>query len=199
MLAMRGSSAVLSNPLSREEKLEILKQKLLEKNRLPWVEGGCFPSNPRQDPNNPDHMVDINTHKIGHTDWCFCGNCIPLPTGRESICCMEISKIQPHLKGKTCITQHPYFSYLCENKDFAKIHQNMMYGLRCKIPKEKDKNRALRKAAYQAFSVWIHGALRKKGERPIPACTVHRVRIAFPGPDYSPCCKDYPAEQMIFC
>ncbi|XP_073468259.1 uncharacterized protein [Aquarana catesbeiana] len=198
MMGASGGGHVLPKPLSREEKLEILKQKLLEKNRFPWVEGGCFPSNPRRDPNNPDHMVDIDTHRIGHTDWCSCGNCIPLPTGRESICCMEIHEIRPHLEGISCITQHPYFPYLCENKDFAQIHQNMMYGLRSKIPKEKDKKRALRKAAYQAFSVWIHGALGKKEERPIPACTVHRVRLAFLGPDYATSYKDYPAEHMIF-
>ncbi|XP_040191719.1 uncharacterized protein LOC120924757 isoform X2 [Rana temporaria] len=199
MKGASGGGHVLPKPLSREEKLEILRHKLLENNRFPWVEGGCFPSNPRRDPNNPDPMEDIHTHRIGHTDWCSCGNCIPLPTGRESVCCMEIRGMRPHLEGISCITQHPYFPYLCENKDFAQIHQNMMYGLRSKIPKEKNKKRALRKAAYQAFSVWIHGALGKKEERPIPACTVHRVRLAFLGADYATAYKDYPAEHMIFC
>ncbi|KAL1471360.1 hypothetical protein MTO96_039982 [Rhipicephalus appendiculatus] len=59
---------------------------------------------PDHDPPEPD--------RLGNTLWCLCGQCVPMPTARESICCREIhAAIRRQPSG--CITVHPYFHTLC--------------------------------------------------------------------------------------
>ena len=41
---------------------------------------------------------------------CICGNCQPMATSRESLCCQEVEQMLSLLDGDTlpsCITQHP--------------------------------------------------------------------------------------------
>ena len=38
--------------------------------------------------------------RIGNTDWCGCGNCLPMLTERESVCCQELHFISAAVQGK---------------------------------------------------------------------------------------------------
>lgn len=182
-----GSSSIQAT--NRAEKLQQMREKYGQ-----VEEEDCFPPHPKRGSFYANHcMEDVDTHKIGHTDWCSCGHCITMPTGIESVCCTEIGNLQPHLEGIQCITQHRYFPYMCENSDIVHIHMNMLAAPGSAPP--EDKNRSLRKTAYRGFSAWIHGQLGSGARRPVPACTVNKVRAAFPDPDL---CNDYAAEYMAF-
>ncbi|XP_077349847.1 zona pellucida sperm-binding protein 2-like [Lithobates pipiens] len=103
-------------------------------------EEDCFPPHPKRGSFYANHcMEDVDTHKIGHTDWCSCGHCITMPTGIESVCCTEIANLQPHLEGIQCITQHRYFPYMCENSDIVHIHMNMLAAPGSAPPEDKNR------------------------------------------------------------
>lgn len=48
-----------------------------------------------------------------NTDWCQCGNCEPMPTNTERVCCREVdaieSKMQESQNDIECITDHEGF------------------------------------------------------------------------------------------
>ena len=47
---------------------------------------------------------------------CVCGNCQPMATSRESLCCQEVEQMVALLDGDSppsCITQHPDFASVC--------------------------------------------------------------------------------------
>ena len=47
---------------------------------------------------------------------CVCGNCIPMQTGRESVCCREISKSCDKIPpAMSCITDNENFTAVCTN------------------------------------------------------------------------------------
>lgn len=47
---------------------------------------------------------------------CICGNCVSMPTGRESVCCRENSKVCDKIpSGMACITENENFSAVCTN------------------------------------------------------------------------------------
>ena len=37
--------------------------------------------------------TDSETLRIGNTDWCLCGRCVPMETYTESLCCKETNEI----------------------------------------------------------------------------------------------------------
>ncbi|CAH2225425.1 Hypothetical predicted protein [Pelobates cultripes] len=47
--------------------------------------------------------------RIGTSEWCLCGNCVPMPTEEENVCCREIEKMQEMIAAdKSCISQLEY-------------------------------------------------------------------------------------------
>lgn len=55
---------------------------------------------------------------VSMTSRCICGNCVAMPTGRESVCCRENVKVYEKVpSGMACITEHENFSSVCTNPD----------------------------------------------------------------------------------
>ncbi|KAG9479960.1 kelch-like protein 2 isoform X2 [Eleutherodactylus coqui] len=154
-----------------------------------WVEGETRPRKP------------VNDRK-GHTRWCQCTNCIPLPTKEESICCHEVGNLRRYIiRNVKCITLEESFRDEC--LDEALLISHLKYH--SKISKKEflnEKAKFLRKAAYRSYESWVHGFLGPKRRIPIPACVVSLVRSTFPDPTrrrlgfYS--FPDYPAEHMAY-
>ena len=47
-----------------------------------------------------ENTDDAPSGRIGNKEWCICGNCFPMETSFESICCMEIPEIhKPRFSG----------------------------------------------------------------------------------------------------
>ncbi|KAG0427235.1 hypothetical protein HPB47_025697 [Ixodes persulcatus] len=80
---------------------------------------------------SPDHQPP-EPDRLGHTGWCTCGRCVPMPTDLESVCCREVpaaTRKQP----SDCLTTHPHFHTLCLDEvvlDVA-IHMLQDNGIRC--------------------------------------------------------------------
>ncbi|KAG0414994.1 hypothetical protein HPB47_007837 [Ixodes persulcatus] len=79
---------------------------------------------------SPDHQPP-EPDRLGHTGWCTCGRCVPMPTALESVCCREVpaaTRKQP----SDCLTTHPHFHTLCLDEvvlDVA-IHMLQDHGIR---------------------------------------------------------------------
>uniref|UniRef100_A0A803JSY4 P2X purinoreceptor 7 intracellular domain-containing protein n=1 Tax=Xenopus tropicalis TaxID=8364 RepID=A0A803JSY4_XENTR len=141
--------------------------------------------------------------RVGNSDWCQCGLCIPMPTGVESICCYEIPKIFEKIpEDAFCIIDNPDFE--TEVLD----HQRLDWGLRMsnfkitKQPRCDAYMRSMRKIAYRAFTVWIYTFLGFCNRKPIPSCVVREIRSKFPDPKgkYTGflSARDYFAEDMAY-
>lgn len=50
-------------------------------------------SSASDDSEEEDENQDDLAWRVGHTDWCECGHCGQMPTGRESRCCQELDNI----------------------------------------------------------------------------------------------------------
>ncbi|XP_040178384.1 P2X purinoceptor 7-like [Rana temporaria] len=190
---------------SAEERRRDLLQKLWSK--YPTVEEDpSFPFNPPSQPSSASNSETIEEltlqTRLGNTDWCQCGNCLAMPTGRESLCCKEIANVKENIEeGTVCITQSPIFQSSVVNRLNTTVILTILHQSTSHAPNADD-NRNLRKTSYKYFTSWIHGYLGKGNRRPIPSCAVHAVRTAFPDPEglyvgfkYS---NDYDAGEMAF-
>ncbi|XP_073488997.1 P2X purinoceptor 7-like [Aquarana catesbeiana] len=145
-------------------------------------------------PFNPPSQVSLRSNsetaeerrlqtRIGKNDWCECGNCLAMPTARESICCHEISNVTENIdEGSLCIIESNIFKNMVVDRLNTTIILTIIHQGTSHAPNADD-NRNLRKTAYKSFTAWIHGYLGKGNRRPIPSCAVHAVRTAFPDPD----------------
>ncbi|OCT80250.1 hypothetical protein XELAEV_18027066mg [Xenopus laevis] len=83
----------------------------------------CFPDDPVWPPGEREKRMEQRQHpRLGNTLWCLCGNCIAMPTIRESVCCREVEKLQKHYNEDcTCITTVLDMLQLCINKHFLEF------------------------------------------------------------------------------
>ncbi|XP_076060321.1 uncharacterized protein LOC143036648 [Oratosquilla oratoria] len=57
------------------------------------------------------------SHRIGNTNWCTCGHCLPMQTAKESVCCNEMEQVAEKLDEKgNCIIDHEGFQVNCLNE-----------------------------------------------------------------------------------
>ena len=59
------------------------------------------------------------TDRLGHTLWCSCAKCTPMPRAVECFCCKELETSCERLEGSesTCITEVEQFKVVCLEKD----------------------------------------------------------------------------------
>ncbi|KAK3708356.1 hypothetical protein QZH41_004266 [Actinostola sp. cb2023] len=66
---------------------------------------------------------DLDSSRLGNTDWCECSECQQMPTGAESLCCHEIDAVLEKMEDHeaygfvNCVTEIPAFSSVCMDKD----------------------------------------------------------------------------------
>ncbi|XP_046864609.1 uncharacterized protein LOC124459126 [Xenia sp. Carnegie-2017] len=72
---------------------------------------------------NSPSSEDEYIHRFGNVEWCECGFCVVMSTGRESICCQEVSNTDPLIHGDhICITQEEEFATVCTNEAVIKTY-----------------------------------------------------------------------------
>nr|DBA15563.1 TPA: hypothetical protein GDO54_004756 [Pyxicephalus adspersus] len=178
-----------SEPSSSErepdEELKEFLQKMYERVNPPGQPTPpCFPDNPiRLRPPSPSEQSPSGDTLIGNSDWCVCGNCRPMLTNFESVCCHNVGNAERFLTGEIhCITMVAEFHERCLN---AKILQYLLEcdNITTKKDFDSDRNRCLRKAAFRSYTRMIHGFWGKKRRIQVPSCVVWVVRNAFPDPD----------------
>ncbi|OCT88142.1 P2X purinoceptor 7 [Xenopus laevis] len=147
------------------------------------INGQCVPYNPictlqvrerrrrqREDP------------KVGNTNWCKCGNCIPMPTARESVCCKDITNLQQHFSDDVqCITHVQEMLDHCVEKRYLEFTIRNA-RMATQIEMNNHYNRVMRRGAYRAFTIWTHGFLGQKNRIVIPACFVNLIRLTYRDP-----------------
>ncbi|KAM5140512.1 uncharacterized protein ACMZJ9_014379 [Mantella aurantiaca] len=168
-----------SSVTSEDEDYSNLCKRLREKH-LPE---GCEepPSFPVQAPKRRRLQEDDSL--VGHTRWCICGKCMPMPTADECRCCCSLPEVQPFLRpGMKCVTEAAEFHERCLNRKI------LFYQIQC-LPsisqKEyiKDSNRCYRRGAYKVYGYMIHGFLARNKRVAIPSCVVWTIRQKYPDPN----------------
>ncbi|XP_068135470.1 P2X purinoceptor 7-like [Hyperolius riggenbachi] len=115
-------------------------------------------------------------------DWCECGNCTPMKTEIEEVCCCQIEEVGDKIRdGKTCVTQVDFFKNMFINEEYVETNFRSNPNI-TEHPDDRLYNRKLRKTAYRSFTCWVYGYLGKKQRRPIPSCAVKMICDAFPDP-----------------
>ena len=107
--------------------------------------------------------------------WCTCGNCRPMPSLIENVCCKGSSE--------TCIARVPEFVLLILEPmvlNMANDYRNDFLGL--SDEDEEDLNKNFRHSAYRQYTLWRHGYLGANNRKVIPSCCVLAIREKFPSP-----------------
>ncbi|XP_040185817.1 uncharacterized protein LOC120918343 [Rana temporaria] len=187
-----------------DEELINLKKRLANKYKQPGAEDPpAFPVNPLKRHRSPERSEEEPAeNRIGHTHWCICENCRPMPTHVESECCGNLEDVKPLLEeGLTCVTHSDEFIERCLNKRIL-MYQMSEHSESSKREYTRDANRCLQRGAYRIYTRMIHGFLGKCRRIPIPSCVVWAIRDAYPdfenqytGFKWS---SDYNASDMAF-
>ncbi|XP_073485042.1 uncharacterized protein [Aquarana catesbeiana] len=169
-----------------DEDLNNLRVRLRSKYQIPGTEEPpAFPINPLKRKRIEENVADEEKDQslIGHTRWCFCAQCRPMPTSEESKCCQGLEEVQPFLEhGLTCVTQHEEFVERCLTKRIL-VYQIQMESANVHKDYIRDANRCLRRGAYKSYTNMVHGFLGKNRRIPIPSCVVWAIRNKYPDPN----------------
>ena len=70
--------------------------------------------------------------RVGNVSWCSCGNCVPMSTHVESLCCAEVPAIQHRVPDPvgTCVTEHKDFVAVCTNRAVLDVGLLSLHDLR---------------------------------------------------------------------
>ena len=102
--------------------------------------------------------------------WCVCGNCQPMGTPTEDVCCRKTS----------CVTRHEEFYLLCIN--YLVLTVAILGRVDIRADPIDYSPSSYRKAAYRQYIYWVHGYLGRGNRRVIPSCVVLAIRRWFPSP-----------------
>ncbi|XP_077551795.1 P2X purinoceptor 7-like [Haemaphysalis longicornis] len=119
--------------------------------------------------------------------WCQCGQCHPMPTAVERLCCRgmpQCSKRRPD----GCITTDEHFFWLCLDVEMLRVAYCELHE-RGEEP-EMDVHKRYRYVAYRQFTRWMWGRLSEGDRKVIPSCAVSLIRKMFPSEQY--CGFKYP-------
>ncbi|OCT57445.1 hypothetical protein XELAEV_18003519mg [Xenopus laevis] len=144
----------------------------------------CFRNDPERPANQPNVESEQDVQgRLGNTRWCICGECIPMPTIEESVCCWETENLYKYLgEDLICITFQEDMLHHCLNKDLLEFMIKFR-GRTKPSDFRKHYHRVMHKAAYRAFTTWTHGFLGLGNRIPIPSCMVNLVRQTYPDPE----------------
>ncbi|XP_041422905.1 uncharacterized protein LOC108719565 isoform X2 [Xenopus laevis] len=154
---------------------------------------------------NTDSSIDGDAEEASerseNVDWCKCGNCVPIDTQTENLCCASVEKIRDLIPcGTRCITAHSTFLRQVVDYDRIDTGFKIINHKMKRLPKHRAYMRCLRKTAFRSFLVWMYGYLGTEENKPIPACAIRRIRKTFPDPNRKytgfPGAQDYLAEKM---
>ena len=102
--------------------------------------------------------------------WCVCGNCQPMGTPTEDVCCRNTS----------CVTRHEEFYLLCVN--YLVLTVAILGRVDIRADPIDYSPSSYRKAAYRQYIYWVHGYLGRGNRRVIPSCVMLAIRRWFPSP-----------------
>ncbi|XP_040283932.1 uncharacterized protein LOC120997715 [Bufo bufo] len=126
---------------SLDEELQTLLSEMKAKYTCDTRAIGCFPENPRRS-ENENYIVFNETedeNRVGSVYWCQCGNCIPMRTNIESVCCKEITNAEPLMDNLNCITEHELFNIFCNRVETVTVNL-ISFVYTEKEPSKKDMN-----------------------------------------------------------
>uniref|UniRef100_A0A672NCG4 P2X purinoreceptor 7 intracellular domain-containing protein n=1 Tax=Sinocyclocheilus grahami TaxID=75366 RepID=A0A672NCG4_SINGR len=111
-----------------------------------------------EDENIEDVQYQINQNeddrkvyevRVGQNGWCLCGYCLPMLTGKESVCCKELQFFAVAVPDIPCITAHTSFEAVCLNRD-------VLWAALVSLHDRESADLSYRYASYRQFTWWMH-------------------------------------------
>ena len=162
------------------------------------------------EPTLKDFPMDFNDQdtekvsRIGNLDWCNCGECQPMDSEAESLCCLDTNEvpddyfegqllglvlinlyyslytflINEFILGNKCVTKSTGFQEVCLSKNVLKTVLSALNELRGDSITAT--NSSYRFAGYKQYTWWVHNRLGKGVRKVIPSCAIWAIRTAFP-------------------
>ena len=112
----------------------------------------------------------------GNVEWCTCGNCAPMETENESICCKE--QVPGDFFAEECVTLGANFAAVCLHREVLRATLSGLNNLRGDVINFE--NRSMLYAAYRIFTWWVHNRLGRGVRKVIPSCAIWVIRNTFP-------------------
>ena len=137
------------------------------------VDGEFANPNEQPDPEQPGPEQPGPEQPQDSPDWCFCGNCAPIPTQEENKCCCR--------RAMPCITSSPLFAQLVLDGNVLDIAMRYREDIIVAAPVRNNEN--FRHAAYRQFVLWQHGRLGRGNRVVVPSCCVLKIRARYPSPN----------------
>ena len=110
--------------------------------------------------------------RIGNTDWYQYGECNPIATYTESLCCQDTNEVPEELfERQKCITKSSGFRIVYLEKAVLNASLSALNHLRGDSVENLD-NSSYGFAGYKQYSFWVHNYLRKVVRKVISSCAV---------------------------
>jgi len=96
------------------------------------------------------------------SNWCFCEECVVMPTDAESVCCTEVAAVKTISEDNMCITDHQTFENIILSTDSLNILRHHIMLITTEKSKQKSysiepvPNSLWRHLAYRQFVYWIN-------------------------------------------
>ena len=119
----------------------------------------------------PEPQAPLPPSPSSTPDWCTCGNCRPMPSPIENVCC----------RRRNCITQYDVFQLICLHPVVLRVAVRNSCDWRADPIVYSHSN--FRKAAYRQYILWVYGHLGRGNRRVAPSCVVLRIRARYPSSD----------------
>ncbi|XP_078586185.1 uncharacterized protein LOC144868073 [Branchiostoma floridae x Branchiostoma japonicum] len=144
--------------------------------------------------------VETEEWRLGpdqHRIWCRCGNCTPMPTVRECVCCHDLAELTDPVNERNfdrggkgvgngpdelkCVMLHEEFYPICIMRGALRTALITRQNIGLEDIREPLSHRILRLSAYRQFTCWTHKRrLGKAVRRVVPACVVNKIRQQYP-------------------
>ena len=113
--------------------------------------------------------------RIGNTDWCQCGECKPMATYMESLCCQNTNEVPEELfEGQKYITKSSRFRMVFLEKPV--LHASLLALNHLHIDSmENLGNSSYRFEGYKQYTFWMHNYLGKGVCKVILSCVIWKM------------------------
>ena len=162
-----------------------------------WVDPPAYESDEDLELPESDNSLyaNINQDRLHRPveEWCSCGECKPMDTEKEHVCCNESHFITAHRGEHRCISQVGMFKELVVSED-GLVYSRYMYSMNITDPDKRDRflkkklnQKELRFMAYRTFINMLSCRDFDRNVRYIlPACVVSQIRAKFPNENGEP-------------
>ncbi|XP_064472178.1 P2X purinoceptor 7-like [Ornithodoros turicata] len=115
-------------------------------------------------------------------EWCTCGSCRSMDTGREDVCCRDVPAAMQKMPVG-CVATAAEFQASCLTEIVVQLALQMLENQG--VFRNTPLHERYRHVAYKQCASWLWGRLEEGDRRVLPSCVVWAIRDKFPSTFYT--------------